>query len=254
MNGFSLGHRMGLGSAVPLTLGGYGEAVLADDPVFFVRFDDGPDFSRTWDGFSGSEAPTWYNVGAKDSTGRHDPPVTYPYLSDKHGGRPPAINQGWSYGPGAYMVWPPHADFTHATTGELTIEIWGKVYVSPLDLPFSMAATAGITLYITDSTIRANVYDGSDPQPAVIAPNVGGAFASDWHHYAITVDLGNEFILYIDGEPVGSSPLAGAVTPGFGLACGQVTAPGGLYVDEFAVYPSVLSAPRIAAHYAAGIA
>ncbi len=76
-----------------------------------------------------------------------------------------------------------------------------------------------------------------------------------WHHMVATLGGAGALNLYLDAVNVGA--LAGAVTGSavYRIAVGGVTAPAASNyqgsIAEFALYPSVLSAARVAAHFAA---
>jgi hypothetical protein len=72
-----------------------------------------------------------------------------------------------------------------------------------------------------------------------------------WHHLAAVGNGGSETIFYIDGSEVGSIPkqsTSDIYTVGNYQGGRQAFG----YTDEFAYYPTALSAARIAAHYDAG--
>ncbi|HKT02025.1 MAG TPA: LamG-like jellyroll fold domain-containing protein [Rugosimonospora sp.] len=78
-----------------------------------------------------------------------------------------------------------------------------------------------------------------------------------WHHIAV-VYTGSTVTAYVDGLPVGTKSFASklntVVPAGDGLHVGAGHDNGGAFygdLDEVAVYPSALSAARIAAHFAA---
>ena len=76
----------------------------------------------------------------------------------------------------------------------------------------------------------------------------------NWHMYDVTFD-GSTAVGYMDGQAVGSFPLAtklATVLPGQGVLMGQLGDGGSIDVDELAVYPTALTPARIDAHWSAG--
>ncbi len=78
-----------------------------------------------------------------------------------------------------------------------------------------------------------------------------------WHHLVVTRTLAGEKHLYLDGQLAASGPdVGGKISNDRPLQIGgEQHHPGGVYLDgamdEIAIYPHVLSAERIAAHFAA---
>ena len=101
---------------------------------------------------------------------------------------------------------------------------------------------------------RGTVFVGNS-NIAVTAPGV--ASTTSWTHLAMT-KAGSTLTLYVNGAAVATTTVSGIVNTSTGiLAIGRTGASSSDYfngqIDEVAVYPTALSAARIAAHHTAGV-
>lgn len=149
--------------------------------------------------------------------------------------------------------------FAFAGTAPYTLEVWANPsFVDGtvrflVDRSSSSTPTDGYQLYYADSfTLYAREIQGAEAGYA----SAPALVANRWAHLVATYD-GDSNALYVDGELINSSPapaLPVATTGRFTL--GDLGGdqfykyPGTL--DEVAIYPTALSAARIAAHTAAG--
>jgi Concanavalin A-like lectin/glucanases superfamily len=151
-------------------------------------------------------------------------------------------------------------------TGPLTIECWCRFptapapFTYPLDMKADGSANAGPQFYVTDTNFGFQVYNTlggvATAQAAIIAAAVADGF---WRHCVAVLSRGpDEVRLYINGAlangpnafPAGTIVSA---TDGCGIGFATTSAHGFFNgeVDEVAIYPTALTAPQIAAHYAA---
>jgi Concanavalin A-like lectin/glucanases superfamily len=138
-----------------------------------------------------------------------------------------------------------------ANTAAFTIEVWLKLVVSEyVDAVFyGTTTTAGNWVVQCSGTHVYTYYYGASSGPSIPNPPF-----NQWHHYVFVTD-GTTASSYLDGQPVGTPlarahPAPTAAPLHMGSALGPTRfAHGGL--DEVALYNTALTAPQIAAHYAA---
>jgi len=231
-------------AAAPTAADGYGRAVLTDDPEFFWRLQD-PTTTTTAADASASNAPGTYTGG-----------VTRPVASPVSGGTPAGT-----------------AITTNGTDGLVTSQ---RKVVNPttfsLEGWFSTTSTTGGKLiglgnlatglsggydrhiYLT-STGQVSFGTYTTKQNIVTSP--GRYNNGAWHQVVATLGSGGT-ALYLDGALVASSTTTGAQNlTGYWRVGGDKTWAGATTnylaasIDEVAVYPTVLSAARVSAHYSA---
>lgn len=141
--------------------------------------------------------------------------------------------------------------FTDTGRSEIIFEKQGDyaIYFAPDDsLRFF---NNGATEYVIGSPGQfASANSSNSPQPS----------AGNWRHVVITYTTGSPGTLkaYVDGVERSVSPAAGTISmaSGSNLFIGS-RGSGGIgfhgFIDDVAIYPSVLSPARIAAHYAANV-
>ena len=197
--------------------------------------------------------------------------------ADAAGSSPGSINGGVTLGvPGAlagdantamgfngstgYVSVPDAASLDFA--GDFTVEAWAK--------PNALTGIGGAVVHKGGSSgypvwqyrmsitggnqWRGTVFVGNS-NIAVTAPGV--ASTTSWTHLAMT-KAGSTLTLYVNGAAVATTTVAGIVNTSTGiLAIGRTGASSSDYfngqIDEVAVYPTALSAARIAAHHTAGV-
>ena len=197
--------------------------------------------------------------------------------ADAAGSSPGSINGGVTLGvPGAlagdantamgfngstgYVSVPDAASLDFA--GDFTVEAWAK--------PNALTGIGGAVVHKGGSSgypvwqyrmsitggnqWRGTVFVGNS-NIAVTAPGV--ASTTSWTHLAMT-KAGSTLTLYVNGAAVATTTVSGIVNTSTGiLAIGRTGASSSDYfngqIDEVAVYPTALSAARIAAHHTAGV-
>lgn len=159
-------------------------------------------------------------------------------------------------------------ELTPDTYGILFQQIDGMSWDVPAGADYGKEPNApGMGLYTDAGVRKLRVLGGSQwYYPGVNAPLDG-----DWHHIVVTYDqnesnLGHDMVIemYLDGTRYSQTivdpnmhALLGpsvfyALMIGSEQNVGYASNAFGGYIDEFAVYAGVLSADRVAAHYAAG--
>jgi hypothetical protein len=138
-----------------------------------------------------------------------------------------------------------------------SLEIWFRTSTATPQ-PLFNYGTAGslsqLAVYLAGAQVQ--VKDGTDP---VLAFTAASSLADGaWHHLVVTYDGTTSIAVYVDGAAVGSaqatSGTLATVLDATGLEVGRDNAPGFFSgtLDEAAVYPTALSAAKVAAHFAAG--
>ena len=214
----------------------YPQAVLADSPAGYWRLQE----------TSGTTAA--------DSSGNGNPGTyTGGYTLGESG--PFGSEKGALFDGSTGYVTVPSAAILQLTS-PFTLEMWAKVYslsqvdTYTLDKDNDYALIYG---YAADSYAFYSQAVGAPSDTATLIPIAD----ANWHYVAMTYD-GATMVGYLDG----ASKVSVAAT----FACGKTTDPltiavtsnagvrNGYYhgtVAEVAVYPTALSAARVAAHYAA---
>lgn len=224
----------------------YADAVLADSPLGYWKLDEA----------SGATCA--------DSSGNgHD--LTY-------GGTPHYSESGPFSGASAVLfdgVTGEGAVSTYASwmlPSDLTLECWVKSTVALAQVAIFGAATgrpsAGVYMLYFDGSGRVKGVFTNTGGTVTTVESATGLNDGAWHHVAFTHRAssgGSNNVLYVDGSAVATSAF-GSGTPSAVSApiriggCGSSIDADWLNgtVSHAAFYPSVLSAARIAAHYAAG--
>jgi hypothetical protein len=150
-------------------------------------------------------------------------------------------------------------------TGDFTLEAWVKGTANNERTIAAKRAANGNSPYwqvtVTDDTgwtgrVRANVSDGAVTRVAY-GPNIrvdNGA----WHHVVIVFDRDTGITIYVDGT---GNSTAGAFTGSVSNSAGLLVGKSGNAtfgwlagdLDEVALYPSALSAAKVAAHRNSGL-
>lgn len=139
-----------------------------------------------------------------------------------------------------------------------TIEFWSRT----ADCQAAETVKYG-SATVTNGQFSVGVNAGNCDPSGLVVGNGGGQVASwplpaawddgGWHLYDVTYD-GTTLTSYMDGQIVGSTPIAplATVTPGDGFSVNAGAHPATpADVAEVAVYPSALSPARVDAHWTA---
>jgi hypothetical protein len=150
-------------------------------------------------------------------------------------------------------------------TGDFSLEAWIKTTVNGERTIMAKRAASGSAPYwqVTVSNdsgntgyVRANVFDGSNTRVAY-GPTIrvdNGA----WHHVVVVFDRDSGITVYVDGTSratAGAFPGSVSNTSAF-LVGKSGNASFGYFagdLDEVALYPSALSAAKVAAHRSRGL-
>jgi PKD repeat protein len=220
----------------------YRSVVLADGPVSYWRLGDA----------TGTTAAD----SAGSNTGSVRSGVTFGVPGALIGD--PDASMGFN-GTSGYVSVPSSAGLN--PTGDLTVEAWAKP--GALDgmtrALIHKGGTSGYPSYqyrigLTSGNLwRGTVYVGSN-NLTVTAPGTPSTVA--WTHIVMSRS-GSTLKLYVNGTAVATATASGALNTSTGmLAIGRTGAVSVDYfkgsVDEVAVYPTALSATRIAEHYRVG--
>jgi hypothetical protein len=271
--------------------GPYAAEVMADDPCVYLKFDNplSVDSSENYyfAGYNGDASikPVGGAIGGKalyvdnsSNSGNNG----RAWVWNNHN------TTVWRSSPGYTNKWGPLYAFTPDNTiGDTTYEFWMKsdpaltlgnypvifqqIDGAPWDTgpngPVKEPNAPGMGLYTDAGVRKLRVLGGSQwYYPGVNAPLDG-----DWHHIVVTYDqnesnLGHDMVIemYLDGtrysqtivDPNMHALLGPNLFYVLVIGCEQNVGSGsnnafGGYIDEFAVYSGVLSADRVAAHYAA---
>jgi hypothetical protein len=144
-------------------------------------------------------------------------------------------------------------------TNDFSVEAWVKTTLNGERTIVSKRPSTGPywQFTVTDDSghvgqIRVNASDGAATRQAY-----GPARRVDdgaWHHVVVVFDRDTGIVVYVDGQSLATAgPLTGDVSNTGPMLIGKATGYGYLAgdVDEVAVYPAILPASRVAAHYAA---
>jgi hypothetical protein len=148
----------------------------------------------------------------------------------------------------------PDSPASRLGAGAFSIEAWINFPAFVAWMALIDEASRAYTLLFTGDSAHWFVGAGGS---ASSGPNVGATLAAgQTYHVVVTVDAGNNFVSYINGTPA-SSTLGGhgATNSSTGFVIGGNPSGGGGpfsgRIQELALYNTVLSAARVAAHYAA---
>lgn len=145
------------------------------------------------------------------------------------------------------------------TNGDFSVEAWAKPQTLTGMAVLQKGGATGYStwqyrLSVTSGGLwRGTVFVGDS---AIKISSTAEASTTEWSHLVL-VRAGKSLRLYVNGQEVGSTTFSGSVntSPGM-LAIGRSGGNSSDYfrgsIDEVAVYPSALSAPRVSAHYAEG--
>jgi hypothetical protein len=256
----------------------YATEVMDDDPCVYLKFDNmlpvDSSENHYWTMYS-SEAQIRSVLGAiggkalyLDNSGTGS--TARAYVWNNYGGLNYREFPGWTdYWDDAYAIAP----------GDITFEFWMK------STPELTPATYAILFQQHGSNTRepnapGMGLSGTSPRALRICggsqwwyPGVNAPLDGKWHHVVVTYDENDaNFVggdmgiqLYLDGslvgqttinDPVNQQALLGPELSHLIIGAANNLGYGwngfGGYIDEFAVYAGVLSADRVAAHYAAG--
>lgn len=214
---------------------GYRDAVVADSPITYLRFDDAQ-------GASVAAA----EVGTAGAYSTSSPPTIQP-----HGG-PTSASHVLSTSRSQRVTFPVPASMT-----TLTVECWVRLYD---DLEYTF-------LVDSDSTGQRNwsLRARSNGTVTFVTINNGVTYVDgttaindgEWHHVAAVAN-GTDVRIYIDGALDGTPVAKTGNFTGGGVLTSGLTAymrssdfNGSVAIAEFALYSTALSAARVAAHVAA---
>jgi hypothetical protein len=226
-------------SSAPVVIGSYVDEVMADSPLGYWRF--------------GEPGPWVYGMPAVDASGRRDGT----YTSDPTLGVPSTLTSDANTAmqvAGANQQGvqiPNHADYQIST---LTLEAWVKTTGAGSSFRSIAVKQDAYGIFAIDGVLGTYVWG------TATVVNTGVTIADgDPHHIVMVlrdgVAAGSQF--YLDGVPVGTaftyvtSNHAQPLDFGYNSFGGQEFIG---VIDEGAIYGTALSAGRIAAHYAAGVA
>ena len=226
---------MGRGASLPektraAAVGAYKAAVLKDKPLAYWRLDE-------------LKGPT-----AADSSG-HNVAARYGAIGGFQ--RPGALVGDPDTGilaATSQAITAPASTFP-ASANARTIEFWGTAASCCGQVGVSygnLAAGNGFSAVYDNGSNQLTVSDGNSSDNVTVSQPYSLS-DGQWHLFDFTFHS-SQVIIYVDGVAVGSGTLAGLTTD----TSGNLTAgsPGNL--DEVSVYPTALSAARIAAHWTAG--
>ncbi len=230
-------------AAAPTTADGYGRAVLTDDPDQFWRLDDAT--GTTAADASASNAPGTFSGGV---TRRVTSPVT---------GGTPAGTAVTTNGTDGLVT--SQRKVSNPTTFSLegwfaTTSTTGGKLIGLGDQATGLSGAHDRQVQLT-STGQLSFGTNTTRQNVLTSP--GRYNDGAWHQVVATLGSGG-MALYVDGALVGTNPAVGAQNfSGYWRVGGDRTWTGATSnylaasIDEVAVYPTALSAARVAAHYRA---
>ena len=137
-----------------------------------------------------------------------------------------------------------------------SLEIWFKTTTTTAQPLFNYGTSGALSqfaVYLAGNQVQ--VKDGTESLTFTAASSLADGA---WHHLVVTYDGATSIGVYVDGAAVGSaqstSGTLATVLDVTGLEVGRDDAPSFFSgtLDEAAVYGTVLSASRVAAHFAAG--
>ncbi|HEX2087464.1 MAG TPA: LamG-like jellyroll fold domain-containing protein, partial [Solirubrobacteraceae bacterium] len=220
----------------PLTGGAYSTEVLADDPFSYYRLED-----RPW----AQDRSASTLVVDSSGNGHHS--------SLQFGGieRPP----GPIASEARNLAMRPRAHGFPAAapaSQSVSVEVWAKLVTPDMSTNNSWINGGRFGMYFNGVELGALPWGG-----LTLLDNLWNDFA--WHHIVITKDAGaDQMTVYRDGAfhrtiaDANDAPLFGDGDPPPDMLIGGGDAlTAGFCFDEVAIYEGVLSASRVAAHYAA---
>jgi hypothetical protein len=144
--------------------------------------------------------------------------------------------------------------FDNIGTGDFSVELWFNTsnISSREDLFTFKGGSSDFGIHLGSQTAgRLSLYHGG-----FIISSSTPVTANAWHHLVVTRASGTD-TMYLDGVSIGSGADAGSVnTSGSPIEIGSNTGNSQLYtgsLDEFAFYPSALSAAQVQADYVTGV-
>lgn len=144
--------------------------------------------------------------------------------------------------------------FDNIGTGDFAVELWfntSNITVRE-DLFTFKGGSSDFGIHLGSQTAdQLRVYHGG-----FVVSSSTLVSADTWHHLVVSRSSGTD-TLYLDGTSIGSGADASSVnTSGAPIELGANTSNSQLYtglLDEFAFYPTALSAAQVQADYAAGV-
>lgn len=226
----------------------YRDTVLTDAPVIYLPFDDGENESigSSNPGFGSTGSLTW-KAGIPGSGGAS-------LINAGSGYKNITITPAPIFNDGSWAIeyW-----FQKATAGQTgwmeNINMFNAGDTNNAISTYGNQATAGITLK------PSLWYKGNGAtQVRLNGPDINDV---NWHHFVGTAN-GTNTLLYIDGTQVASGAshtytFAAATSYNFWINAYQASSGAENWTgrfDELAIYSGNLSAARVSAHYAAGLA
>lgn len=218
----------------------YSDAVLSDNPLLYLRFDE-------------TSNPSCANSGSLGGVATCNGAVTRNAVA-AHANLGVAVDLAGTTSD--FISYPDNAALD--ITGDVTYEAWvnfdtfaGNQYIMSKGRDATNQGGYGI-LVLTDRTIQIRAGG-----LLVFGTSAGALPASGWHHVAFTRS-GNTYTIYVDGISVGSGTSSQPIfASAVNMEIGRNSYESGTQfpldgkVDEVAIYNTPLSAARLAAHYAA---
>jgi len=268
--------------------GPYAAEVLADDPCVYMKFDNteavDSSINHYWASFgpraelknAGGIGMSFYmdNTSQNFNNGHAD---AIAYVWNNMGGAQVRITPPYG-GNDDFYAFVPADPYEYGASGDITFEIWIKS-VAELSSETYANIFQQVGHYTREPDAPAlGLYTDAGVRKLRVAagsqwyyPGTDAPFDGRWHQLVVTYDENEMYPgrdmgvqLYLDGSLVGQTIIVDDVNYQALLGPEQSTIQIGHqgdwgypyscysgYVDEFAVYPGVLSAERIATHYAA---
>jgi large repetitive protein len=238
----------GAGGAGPTVADRYRDAVLAQAPFAFWRFDEELDTSTAFDA-SGHSRHAIYQAD-----------VVRPVPGLLDGGNAFAVDQPSGE---THVVLHAALNDLAVAGAPFTLETWiqtGNISAFPRPLGiFSDIVTdvGGIAWFITTNRRLAFRFEDSSGEDTIVAQNP--TLADNTRYYIVATFDGDELALYIDAAAAMTSvPMRAAGTNGTEPILGSMGNPATAVdrfngiIDDFSVYDRVLSPSEIEAHYNVG--
>jgi len=215
----------------------YSDVVLADSPIVYYRLGEP----------SGTTADNAEGTAARDGTYVNTPTLGVAGLLTGDADTAVTVNGSTQY---IYVADQAALDFGN---GPLTYELWFKNADTAKNqwLMAKGTQTAGLYYTATTGVIAWRSYGWGPGATSSI-----GIADTNRHHIVGTKDTSNNWLLYIDGVDrttyAGVTDTASSATDLYIGTCSDLTDYADGTLDEVAVYNTLLSPTRIAAHYTAG--